>query len=53
MADKENFSITFSALTGFEPMPWQENLYVRFTSDFDNNLPACCDFLIGLGKISL
>ena len=30
MGSMENFSKMFFALTGFEPMPWQEALYARF-----------------------
>jgi len=53
MADKESFSKQFSALTGFEPMPWQEELYVRLASDSDDDLPAGCDIPTGLGKTSV
>ncbi len=53
MADKEKFSATFSALTGFEPMPWQEALYLRFVAGTNGNIPACCDIPTGLGKTSV
>jgi len=52
MADKEKFSATFSALTGFGPMPWQETLYSRFVASPDKNIPACCDIPTSLGKTS-
>jgi len=53
MGDKENFSKQFSALTGFDPMPWQEALYARFVAGSDGNIPACCDIPTGLGKTSV
>jgi len=53
MADKKNFSKQFAALTGFEPMPWQEALYARFTAGSGSDIPSCCDIPTGLGKTSV
>jgi len=53
MGSMKNFSKQFSALTGFEPMPWQEALYARFIVDSDGNIPPCCDIPTGLGKTSV
>ena len=53
MSTKDRFSKVFSALTGFEPMPWQEALYAKFVEDDCNDIPACCYIPTGLGKTSV
>lgn len=50
MSSASSFSELFRALTGFEPMPWQEALYERFTAEGDRNIPASCNLPTGLGK---
>ena len=45
-----NFATTFKALTGNEPFPWQEALYVRFIA---GDIPASCNLPTGMGKTSV
>jgi CRISPR-associated endonuclease/helicase Cas3 len=50
MAELESFRTAFRALTGFDPMPWQEALYEQFIKDGEDNIPASCSLPTGLGK---
>ena len=49
----DDFSTTFAALTGHQPMPWQEKLYQQFQSDRDDYIPRTCSLPTGLGKTSV
>ena len=48
--DLSYFRTKFEALTGFSPMPWQEQVFLRFLSD---NVPSACDIPTGLGKTAV
>lgn len=43
MARVESFSEKFRALTGFDPMPWQEALYERFVAEGEGDIAASCN----------
>lgn len=47
------FQETFKILTGHSPFPWQVNLYERFISDSENNIPAIAAIPTGLGKTNV
>lgn len=46
----QDFSISFSALTGNDPFPWQKALYERFIA---GEIPSSCNLPTGLGKTSV
>lgn len=50
MLISNSFNESFSALTGYEPMAWQTQLYERFV---DGHVPAVCDIPTGLGKTNV
>jgi CRISPR-associated endonuclease/helicase Cas3 len=45
-----NFDTAFEALSGNQPFPWQRELYRRFISDSEDNIPPSCSIPTGLGK---
>ena len=45
-----NFRLVFKALTDYEPLRWQERLYIQMQS---GRLPDVCDLPTGLGKTSV
>lgn len=50
MIESDFFSLVFKALTGNEPLRWQERLYKQMQA---GNLPVTCDLPTGLGKTSV
>jgi CRISPR-associated endonuclease/helicase Cas3 len=48
-----SFDASFKILTGKRPFPWQRDLFERFVSDRDDNIPRLCDLPTGLGKTSV
>jgi CRISPR-associated endonuclease/helicase Cas3 len=48
-----DFCRSFEALAGNPPFPWQKELYKRFVSDLDQNIPTSCNLPTGLGKTSV
>src|SRR5262245_25159424 len=50
MIESNFFASSFKALTGNEPLRWQERLYKRMQA---GNLPVTCDLPTGLGKTSV
>jgi CRISPR-associated endonuclease/helicase Cas3 len=51
--DVFNFNAAFKQLTGNAPFPWQVELYDRFVSGRDDNIPSSCDLPTGLGKTAV
>ncbi len=52
-SDQLSFADSFSALTGYKPFPWQENLYERFVSNNGEDIPKSCNIPTGLGKTNV
>lgn len=52
---KDEFINRYKTLTGYEPFPWQVQLYERFISERDDgdNIPAIVSLPTGLGKTSV
>ena len=50
MDEMTKFRETFEALTGVQPFPWQEKLFLRLMT---GELPRHCDVPTGLGKTSV
>jgi CRISPR-associated endonuclease/helicase Cas3 len=50
MSDKADFDLTFEALTGNSPFPWQSRLYGQFAT---GHFPATACLPTGLGKTSI
>lgn len=44
------FDDTFKALTGYEPFPWQEELFKKFSQ---GEIPPSCNLPTGLGKTNV
>ena len=58
MMAEADFRTAFKALAGMTkpeegPFPWQWELYQRFLSDRDDNIPPSCNLPTGLGKTSV
>jgi CRISPR-associated endonuclease/helicase Cas3 len=47
------FNDAFAAVAGYSPFPWQWELYRRFISDRQDNIPSSCNLPTGLGKTSV
>ncbi len=47
---KTSFDDFITALTGYEPLRWQQRLFRRFT---DHDIPTVCSLPTGLGKASV
>lgn len=51
MSNSGNFQMAFKVLTGYEPFPWQEELYEKWFKE--SKIPASCNLPTGFGKTSI